>query len=64
MVNPSLPLKHSVAQPVLSKSNLVHISPSNAASPNQHTSTDISSDVQIVAAAIANRYSYMLRSTQ
>ena len=30
----------------------MHTSPSNTASPNQHTSTDISSDVQIVAAAI------------
>lgn len=52
MLNPSLPLKHSVVQPELSQCNLVHTSPSNTASPNQHTSTDISSDVQIVAAAI------------
>ena len=53
MVKPSLPLKHNEVQHIelqSSKCNLVHISPSHAASGNQHT--DIPSDVQIIAAAI------------
>ena len=53
MVKPSSQLKHNKVQRIelqSSKCDLVHIHPSHAASANQHT--DISSDIQIVAAAI------------